>query len=364
PDGSGRWYSLSVSKLEDGVVALFRDITEAKASEAALRASEAQLQAAQKLAHVGSWQWDVGGDRVAWSDELYRIFGFEPGEVEVDYARYAACLHPDDREAVDRTVREAVAKGEGYELNHRVVRPDGSVRWVHSFGEVATDADGRVTALQGTAQDVTERVEAERALQRYAAQLERAQASLRAGTEFHQGTLDALTAQVAILDAEGNILAVNEAWRRFARQNDYADGECGLGENYLTACDAPEGEGVAAEIAGGIRRLLDGEIEQFAAEYPCHSPTEQRWFVLRVTRFDGPEGVRLVTAHENVSDMKRAQAELQRYARDLEESNEELAKFAYVASHDLQEPLRMVTSFLQLLERRYEGQLDDTAREY
>src|SRR5690606_23788376 len=126
PDGSGRWYSLSVSKLDDGVVALFRDITESKEAEAALRASEAQLQAAQKLAHVGSWQWDVEGDHVTWSDELFRIFGFEPGEVEVDYARYAACLHPDDREAVGRMVQEAVAKGEGYEL--KIGRASGRER--------------------------------------------------------------------------------------------------------------------------------------------------------------------------------------------------------------------------------------------
>ena len=360
----GRWFSLSVSKLNDGIVALFREISEAKRSEAALRASEAQLQAAQSLAHVGSWQWDVAQDRVSWSDELYRIFGFAPGEVEVDYARFASCLHPDDRADIEQAVQRAVETGEGYELNHRIVRPDGTVRWIHSYGEVTASADGRVTSLQGTAQDVTEQVEAEQALQRYAAQLERAQGELRASTEFLQSTLDSLAAHVAILDEEGTVLAVNEAWRRFASQNDYADGQCGLGENYLDACDAPDGEAIAADIARGIRRLIDGEIEQFTAEYPCHSPTEKRWFLLRVTRFVGPEGVRLVTAHENVTEMKLTQAELQRYARDLEESNEELAKFAYVASHDLQEPLRMVTSFLQLLERRYEADLDDAAREY
>src|SRR5690606_34586550 len=155
------------------------------------------------------------------------------GEVEGDYERYAACLHPDDREAVGRPVQEAAAKGEGDELNHRLVRPDGRVRRLHRFGQVIAAEYGWVTALQRPAQDVTERVEAETALQSYAARLERAQAGLRAGTAFLQSTLDALAAHVAILDEEGNILAVNEAWRRFARQNDYADGHCGLGENYL-----------------------------------------------------------------------------------------------------------------------------------
>lgn len=200
-----------------GAVVAFHDVSERVRSEEALRQSEAQLRNAQAIAHIGSWRWDVGADRVVWSDELFRIFGRTPGSVEVDFETYTGFLHPDDREALLRAVEEAVAQGRPYEAEHRIVWPDGTVRWVHSHGEPVL-GDAGVVALQGTAQDVTERV-----------------------------------------------------------------------------------------------------------------------------------------AHEHAR---------QRYAAELEESNEELVKFAYVASHDLQEPLRMVTSFLQLLERRYEGQLDDTARQY
>src|SRR5690606_4647493 len=159
---------------------------------------------------------------------------------------------------------------------------------------------------------------------------------------------------------EGTVVAVNEAWRRFAEENGYEGEDGGLGANYLAVSTTPD----SRDVADGIRRLLAGEATEFTAEYPCHGPHEQRWLLLRVTRFESPEGARLVTAHENVTEMKRAQEVLRQNAADLAERNEELQQFAYVASHDLQEPLRMVTSFLQLLERRYTDELDDTARQY
>lgn len=151
---------------------------ELEAAERLARETSARLAEAQALAHIGSWFWDVERDTVEWSDELYRIYGLPPGS-PIDYGTYVSLLHPDDRGDVQNHVREALEEGRSFEFRHRVVRPDGAVRWAQGRGAVVRGPDGSVTALMGTSQDVTGIVEAEEAL-REALERERAAAeSLR-----------------------------------------------------------------------------------------------------------------------------------------------------------------------------------------
>ncbi|MEM1042918.1 MAG: PAS domain S-box protein [Bacteroidota bacterium] len=225
PSGETCWYSVNAraaDRAADGavvsVVLSFSDVTEQRQAEADLRESEAQLQKAQEIAHIGSWHWDIESNDLTWSDEMFRIFGLEPDAIKPKLDSAIERLHPDDREPIRVLLARTLEHKSSYEINQRVVHPDGRLRHIHALGATVLDAGGEAVGIQGTAQDVTEQVEAEAALQRYADQ--------------------------------------------------------------------------------------------------------------------------------------------------LEERNAELEQFAYVASHDLQEPLRMVSSFLQLLQRRYGEQLDDTADEY
>jgi PAS domain S-box-containing protein len=130
---------------------------------------------------------------------------------------------------------------------------------------------------------------------------------------FLRSTLDALSAHIAILDEHGTIIAVNAAWKRFASENHLMGSECGVGKNYLQVCDAAAGKfsKEAPAAAGGIRAIIAGQQETFTLEYPCHSPKEKRWFTLRATRFadDGP--VRVVVAHENITERKQAESLVQ-----------------------------------------------------
>lgn len=136
---------------------------ELQKANAALARRELQLAEAQRIAHIGSWEWDVASNAVTWSDELYRIFGMQP-KTPVDYESYMARLHPADRETVGGHIAAALATAASFEVEHRVVCPDSSERWVHGRGRAVVE-NGNVTRLAGTAQDVTARKQGERALQ-------------------------------------------------------------------------------------------------------------------------------------------------------------------------------------------------------
>jgi diguanylate cyclase (GGDEF)-like protein/PAS domain S-box-containing protein len=147
---------------------LMVDVRLLQAAEARLKASEAALQEAQQLARLGSWSWDLTTDEIAWSDELYRIFGLPP-EQSASFERFERQLHPDDRQRVFALVDRSRTTAVPFEAEYRVVRPDGVVRVVHARGEAHSDGAGRPVRMVGTAQDVTDRNRAQQGMQRLAA---------------------------------------------------------------------------------------------------------------------------------------------------------------------------------------------------
>ena len=125
-----------------------------------------QLDEAQRLARLGSWEWDVATEELSWSDELFHRLGLRPGEITPTYPAFLARVHPEDRDAMDRTVRETLERRGTFSTDVRVVLPDGDTRWLHCRGEVVTGkGDGRLR-LRGTAHDITERRHIEDALRR------------------------------------------------------------------------------------------------------------------------------------------------------------------------------------------------------
>ena len=136
--------------------AFMRDISDRKESEARLHREQERLTEAQRLAHVGSWEWDMRSNETVWSDELHRIFGTSPDTHEASYEGYLACVHPDDRDAVAADVRSGVADRSGFENEKRIVRPDGEIRHIASKVEAILGPGGEPIGLRGTTQDVTE----------------------------------------------------------------------------------------------------------------------------------------------------------------------------------------------------------------
>lgn len=143
-----------------------------------------------------------------------------------------------------------------------------------------------------------------------------------------QATLDALSAHIAVLDEAGVIIAVNHAWRAFAEANPPLSSPVNEGTNYLAVCDAARGpdSAEAAAAASQIRAVMAGTESEIEIEYPCHSPEIKRWFVCRVSHFQGSGAPRIVVAHENITMRKQAEHDLQasetRYRRLFESAKD------------------------------------------
>jgi PAS domain S-box-containing protein len=153
-----------------GFAVLSADVGELRAVEQALRRSEHLLEHAQSAAHVGSWEalLERGpNDRVplTWSDETYRIFGYEPRSIEPTWDLLLAAVHPEDREALRSTAVADFAAGRPTEKEYRIVRPDGAVRMVHAWSQFEHDANGKPIRIIGSCQDITEQKRVEQELQ-------------------------------------------------------------------------------------------------------------------------------------------------------------------------------------------------------
>lgn len=160
-----RWFIMRVTRFQcnEGIraVVAHENITQRKESERSLEQSEKSLKKSQEIAHIGSWYLDIKKNELHWSDEVYRIFGLKPQEFGATYEAFLQAVHPDDRDMVNSTYKKAIESKTTYEIVHRILRPNGEVRFVHEKSEDIVDDSGKTVYSTGIVQDITERMRAE-----------------------------------------------------------------------------------------------------------------------------------------------------------------------------------------------------------
>ncbi len=147
-------------------ISIQNDITERKKAEEALKYSEERYALAQKVANIGSWDWDIPRGNLEWSEKIEPMFGFARGKFGRTYEAFLECVHPEDRQYVVDSVNACIEKGKGYDIEHRIVWPDGTVRWVSETGNVVRDENNKAIRMLGVVKDITERKHAEEILKR------------------------------------------------------------------------------------------------------------------------------------------------------------------------------------------------------
>jgi PAS domain S-box-containing protein len=332
---------------------------------AELAASEELLKQSQEIAHLGSWELDLVSNHLSWTDEVYRIFGLKPREFDATYEAFLEAVHPDDRVAVDTAYSGSVREGrDTYEIEHRVIRKsDGEVRIVHEKCNHFRDESGRIIRSVGMVHDITER--------------KRAEEAHKESEEKYRALFDHMNEIVAVdellFDEQGNasdwrLLDVNPAYlRAVGRPLTDIVGQCSS-EVY--------GDRVQESFLRHFTHIVrTGEPVQFEQYF---EPTRMH---LLVSAFH-LGGARLATVTTDITKRKSMEEalrksrdelelrveerteELKTYMAKLEESNQALQDFASIASHDMQEPLRKVVSFGNILRQTYKEALGETGIDY
>jgi PAS domain S-box-containing protein len=281
PGGVRFWYLAEVTANEHGAVCISRDVTDLKRSEQRLRRSEQMLVDTQGVSHLGTWEWDISQPHATWSAELYRIYGLTPESYTPSYEQYLTMVHPDDRQRVIDMTNRVFHEHVPYSHDERIYRPDGTIRYLHTWAFPLLDDAGKLTHLIGVCQDITDRATAEEALHQLNVQLEervsertqQLQTALRELEGFNSMVSHDLRAPLAVIQMSVDMIARDKANPISEKMEVYLDRVRRAIRNMSTLMDDFL---MLAKVARGALSVRDVDVsalcEEAVAELRAASP--------------------------------------------------------------------------------------------
>jgi signal transduction histidine kinase len=332
-------FALKPPELLEAEIALRRE------AEGALMQRAKELQDAQRVARMGSWVWDVTTDKIEWSEMVHEIWEL-PAQTNFTLERFMQTVHPGDRTKLREVVDKALKTGVYEDSDFRILTPSGRVKHIQARGEVQHDSEGRIIRLMGTDQDVTRQKALEAEIVEKNRMLEEAQSIARLG----YWSFDARTGAIHWSDEMYNIFGIPK-------------GSLISFDTYLELLHPSDRENVSNLIQEALRT---GHYPDFYHRILTADSSSQKHLFARgeVMRNESGEVRGMRGTAQDVTTQRVTELQMQSKSKQLERTNAELESFAYVASHDLQEPLRKVLTFSSMLREELDGGLSSTAGLY
>ena len=335
---------LQTAELEHQIEEAQRISDELETAHQSLKKSAGdQLAEAQALARLGSWEWNIVENKLDWSDEMYRLYGLEPGVEQITFDRYQSLLHPADRDASREVIAESLESGKPFSFDHLVVRADGVERIFHARGKVVRNAAGQAVRMLGTGQDVTESRRAEAAL-RAAAEYAAKQATAESAARHLNRVFSQAPVLIAVLKGPRHTFElVNEKGLEVI-------GTTGL-------LGKPVAEVLPDVVGQGFGALLDkvfttGEpfIGREMSASPAVEGAPRRYFnfVFQPLSEDGEVYGVLVVASE-VTDLVAARLAAEAAHKEAVSASRAKSDFLARMSHELRTPLAAIIGYGELL---------------
>ncbi|MBD2341366.1 PAS domain-containing protein [Calothrix sp. FACHB-156] len=285
------------------------ELAERKRAEAILQDNEETLRVALEASHMGTWDWNIVTGKIKWSANLEALFGLAPGEFDGRYETFVARLHPDDRDRVIAAINTAISTGTNYNIEFRVVYPNGNIRWALSQGKVFYDDSGQAVRMAGVDLDITERKHSEAELRENAAWLKLAQKATKSGL----WDLDLTTGKAKISEEYCTLLGLDPGTREI-RNDEWLQ--------WLHPDDR-------SRISEYVGQMMRERRQYYDTEFRILHPDGERWLAARAQVFYDAAGnaVRKTGNVQDITARKRAEAEL----RESERRNATLAEAVPVA---------------------------------
>ncbi|QEH31595.1 Signal transduction histidine-protein kinase BarA [Aquisphaera giovannonii] len=343
------------------------DIGRLMEAEEALRRSEERQRRALTAARLAHWEWDIGADRITYQDSLQLLYGRPDDRPFADFPEYLTIVHPEDRGTVRRAAERAMEPGVPYEVEYRIVWPDGTVRWLAGRGATVFDGRGTPSVMAGVNLDITDRKAAEaeirllnegleRKVRERTAELAAATEAIRESEERFRGAFDAAAIGMALVAADGRFLRVNGSLCEIVG---YDEAEL-LGRTFQ---DITHPDDLDADLEH-VRRIVADEIRSYHLEKRyIRKDGQVVWVRLSVSLVRGGAGLPLhfVAQIEDITDRKRADEALRRARDEAMQATRAKGDFLANMSHEIRTPMNGVIGMAELL---LDTQLDDLQRGY
>ncbi len=307
-----------------------------KERTAALADANIHLTEAQRLANLGNWRWDVLQNAISWSSQLLEIYGLRPGEFKGTLQEFVGFIHPDDRAQVRDSISAALRSGKEFSREERIIRPDGSIRHLHSVGEVIRDENGAAIRMLGICQDVTERKQAERALQDSE---QNYRLLLRGARDY----------AIYMLDVQGQVRSWNEGAQRL---QGYAADEI-IGRHFRIFLPQEVRAGAMASDA----LITAARDDQFETETWLIRKDGNRFYanvVMDAIRNDAGELIGFAQLTRDITTQHEAQLALEQAREQVSQAQkmEALGQLTGGIAHDFNNLLMIVSGYAQILQSR------------